>query len=64
MPDDARYPFIPYQPERIPQDEALTRGREFYERMDARRSVRHFSDEPVPREAIETAMSELSTDGL
>ncbi|MEM7156180.1 MAG: nitroreductase family protein [Myxococcota bacterium] len=61
MPDDARYPFIPYQPERVSDEEALERGRKFYERMDARRSVRHFSDEPVPREAIETAIRTAST---
>jgi len=59
--DDDRYPFVPYQPHRIPPDEALRRGEAFYQRMDARRSVRHFSDEPVPRAAIELAIRTAST---
>lgn len=57
----ADHPFIPYRPDRIPADEAVRRGRDFYEQMDARRSVRQFSDEPVPREAIELAIRTAST---
>lgn len=58
---DDRYPFIPYQPARIDTEEALRRGEAFFEHMNARRSVRHFSDEPVPREAIELAIRTAST---
>ncbi|MCA9707353.1 MAG: nitroreductase family protein [Myxococcales bacterium] len=61
MASEDRYPFVPYTPPRIPSDEALRRGRAFYALMDARRSVRHFSDEPVPREAIELAIRTAST---
>ncbi|MCA9655380.1 MAG: nitroreductase family protein [Myxococcales bacterium] len=61
MAQDDRFPFIPYRPDRIPPEEALRRGRELLERMDARRSVRHFSEEAVPREAIELAIRTAST---
>lgn len=61
MAKEDRYPFVPYRPARVTPDEALSRGRAFYEQMNARRSVRHFSDEPVPREAIELAIATAST---
>jgi nitroreductase len=55
------YAFIPYRPPRLPVDETLRRARAFYERMNARRSVRAFSPDPVPREAIELAILAAST---
>ncbi len=61
MADDPHYPFVPYCPPRLSGEESLRRGREFYESMDGRRSVRHFSDDPVPREAIELAIRTAST---
>lgn len=39
----------------------LERGRALLAHADSRRSVRHFSDEPVPREAIELAIATAST---
>ena len=50
-----------YQPERISITEGLKRGEEFYKLMDGRRSVRMFSDEPVPKEFIETAVLTANT---
>ena len=50
-----------YQPPRIPIAEGLKRGADFYKLMDNRRSVRMFSDEPVPREMIETAVLTANT---
>ncbi len=44
---------IPYVPNRVPTDEALPILRREYELADRRRSVRFFSDTPVPREVIE-----------
>lgn len=52
---------IPYRPERIPSDEGEARGEAFEHRMDQRRSVRFFSDAPVPRSMIETAIRTAST---
>ncbi|MCR9164676.1 MAG: nitroreductase family protein [Nannocystaceae bacterium] len=55
------YEHIPYQPERLSHEETLSRGRAFYASMDERRSVRFFTDAPVPREAIELAIKTAST---
>ena len=53
--------FIPYQPRRYEVAEMLQRAREFEAELDARRSVRHFSDREVPRECIESAIRTAST---
>jgi nitroreductase len=53
--------FIPYRPERLPPEEMLRRAREFHAEMDRRRSVRHFSPDPVSRELIELAIRTAST---
>ncbi len=50
-----------YSPEHLPWAEARGRGRAFLEHMDTRRSVREFSTEPVPREAIELAVAAANT---
>jgi iodotyrosine deiodinase len=39
----------------------LERAREYYDLMENRRSVRHFSPDPVPRELIELAIATAST---
>ncbi len=56
-----RYPFIPYRPERLTEEEMLRRGRDYLAEMDRRRSVRFFSPEPVPRELVELAIRTAST---
>jgi nitroreductase len=56
-----KYPFVPYAPERLDAETMERRARSFYEQMDARRSVRDFSPEPVPRELIELAIQTAST---
>lgn len=53
--------FMPYRPERLPEEEMLRRAREYYAELDRRRSVRFFSPEPVPRELIEIAIRTAST---
>jgi nitroreductase len=53
--------FIPYHPPRMPEAEMLLRARDFYQAMNARRSVRHFAPDPVPRELIELAIATAST---
>ncbi len=48
--------FLALDFSRLTPGEQLAKGREFAGRMAARRSVRHFSDEPVPAELIELAI--------
>jgi iodotyrosine deiodinase len=51
--------FIPYAAPRVEDPERA--GREFLERMSARRSVRDFSAAPVPRELIDIAVETANT---
>lgn len=46
----------PYKPVRLPHDETIERLRSDYIVAESRRSVRMFSPDPVPREAIELAI--------
>lgn len=50
-----------YSPPRVPAEVGLARGLVFLEAMDARRSVRMFSPEPVPRALVETAVATANT---
>ncbi|MGV9298187.1 nitroreductase family protein [Amycolatopsis sp. NPDC003676] len=56
-----QHPFVPYVPPRLSPEESLARGRELYRLLDRRRSVRWFSPDPVPLEAIETAVRIANT---
>lgn len=53
--------MVPYRPQRRQPDVQLERARAFYQEMDQRRSVRFFSDDPVPRELIDHAIRTAST---
>jgi nitroreductase len=53
--------FIPYRPTRYDERQMRAKALETYQSLDARRSVRHFSEEPVPRELIEIAIKTAST---
>lgn len=53
------YEFIPYRQVGVPRPEQA--GRDFHQLMSRRRSIRHFSSEPVPRELIELAIRTAST---
>jgi iodotyrosine deiodinase len=55
------YRPLPLEFERLEPDEALRRSAEFLALMERRRSVRHFSSEPVPRELIENAIRTAGT---
>lgn len=55
------YPFVSYEPLRFEQDEMLRRSEDFYAHMDKRRSVREYSDKPVPKEIIENIIKTAST---
>jgi nitroreductase len=52
---------VPYRPVRVAPDEAARRLRHDYEVMQSRRSVRHFSSDPVPASAIEDAIRVAGT---
>lgn len=58
MPDSR---FLPYSLPQRTDEEMLRRGDEFLRLMSDRRSVRHFSDRPVPRKLIEVAIETAST---
>jgi len=51
-----KFKHIPLVFPRVASSEQLRASREFLSRMSARRSVRFFSDEPVPFELIENAI--------
>ena len=53
---DPRYVPVPYRPERVAPEESARRLREDYAVAERRRTVRAFSTDPVPREAIEDAI--------
>ncbi|MEM7355319.1 MAG: nitroreductase family protein [Acidobacteriota bacterium] len=57
----SQYNFIPHRYQRHEPEEMQRRASSYFELMDRRRSVRDFSDEPVPRELIETAIRTAST---
>ena len=52
---------MPYDFERYPLETMEQRAADFYRTMDRRRSVRDFSDEPVPRRLIDQAIRTAST---
>ena len=57
-----KYPSIELERYReYPLDEMRQRVSAFYENLDRRRTVREFSDRPVPRDIIETALKTANT---
>jgi len=59
MPEKGFLPLADYH--EYPVEEMKQRSAEFYEEMRRRRSVRLFSDRPVPREIIEDCLRTAST---
>jgi iodotyrosine deiodinase len=57
----ADYSPVPLVHERLAEEESLQRSREFLATMQARRSIRRFSTEPVPWELIENAIAAAGT---
>ncbi len=56
------YPTIPlHSYHEYPVEEMRQRVQEFYADIDRRRTVRDFSDKPVPRDIIETALKAANT---
>lgn len=52
----AEFRTVPYSPPRKPLEDSLRSLTEDYDIANGRRSIRHFSTDPVPREAIEWAI--------
>lgn len=52
---------VPYLPISIPDSERIAVAQSVFDEMNARRSVRDFSDRAVPRELVETAIRCAST---
>ena len=57
MPDLAYVPYRPIEPD----DDPVRLSQRFYEKLQQRRSVRMFSDRPVPREVIENLIRAAGT---
>jgi len=55
------YPFIEYHRDYFQEEDILKRSDDFYQWMDTRRSVRDFSNKPVPRKVIENILLTAST---
>ena len=52
---------IAYRPAHLDAVDVLHRSKQFLELMDGRRTVRHFSSEPVPQEVIDNLIRTAST---
>lgn len=55
------YEFIAYHHESYTEKETVERSRAFYKWMDQRRTVRKFSDRPIPKEVIDQLLLTAST---
>lgn len=55
------FPFIPYAPVRYEHDAMLYRATEFLSEMKQRRTVRHFSPDPLPEGILEKLIETAST---
>jgi nitroreductase len=58
---ESQHPFVTYEHVRLTEEEMASRGADFYEELESRRSVRMFSSDPVPQELIELAVKTAST---
>jgi len=61
MSDHDHPRFVPYRPARPDPATLVARAEALHTEADTRRSVRDFSPEPVPREAVEWAVRTAST---
>ena len=55
------YKHVLYPLESCTEEESIPKSREFYNWMDGRRSVREYSNQPVPNEVIENIIMSAST---
>lgn len=55
------YEFVRYQPETYPESLMIERSRQFYNFLNNRRTVRDFSDKPIPEEVIKNCILTANT---
>lgn len=55
------YDFVAYQRDTFSPEETIKRSADFYHWMDQRRTVRDFSDRPIPKEVIDKLILTAST---
>lgn len=55
------HPFISYSKKSFTSDEMQSRSQHFFEWMDTRRTVREFSDQPIPEGVIDNIIRAAST---
>lgn len=55
------YEFIEFHSETFPPEEMITRSQEYYRWLNKRRTVRDFSDKPVPGEVIKNILLSASS---
>ena len=55
------FPHIPFSLPEVNSEELLQQSHDFLQRVEGRRSVRFFSDRPVPREVMENLIMAAST---
>jgi iodotyrosine deiodinase len=55
------YPHIKYTPEILPIEIVQKRTNDYYQHLDNRRTIRDFSDKPVPKSVIEQLILTAST---
>lgn len=55
------YPFVSYSKETFSAPQMLQKSSEFYQWLNKRRTVRDFSDAPVPKEVVENILLAAST---
>jgi nitroreductase len=56
-----KYPFIPYYTKTHSEVEMVTKAENFYQLASKRRSIRDFSNKPVPRKIIENIIKTAGT---
>ncbi len=55
------YPYIQLKHHHLSDSEMIQKSEQYFEAMDKRRSVRDYSDKPVPKEVIENIIKTAST---
>jgi len=55
------FPFIPHSRPILSDEELIANANKFYQDLDTRRTIRHFSKQPVPKQVIETIIKTAST---